>query len=55
LTEEAIRRCKENPFYVDVNNQRLFLVSKQPKKGETLKLEEGQPGESHAYVKNDYL
>ncbi len=52
--EEAIRRCQDNPFCIGVSNQRLFVVSKLPKKGD-LKLEKGQPGESHTYVKNEYM
>ncbi len=51
---EAIRRCQENPFCVGVSNQRLFIVKKTMKKGETVYTEKGQPGESHAYVKDDY-
>lgn len=53
-TEEAIRRCKENPFCVGVSNQRMFLVEKELKKGETVFTEKGQPGESHAYIKDAY-
>jgi hypothetical protein len=53
-TEEAIRRCRENPFCVGVSNQRLFLVEKELKKGETVYTEKGQSGESHAYVKDAY-
>ncbi len=51
---EAIRRCKENPFCVGVSNQRLFLTTKQLNKGDTVYTEKGQPGESHAYVKDAY-
>lgn len=53
-SEEAIRRCKDNPFCVGVTNQRIFLVEKEMKKGETVFTEKGQTGESHAYVKDAY-
>jgi len=53
-TEEAIRRCKENPFCVGVSNQRLFLAEKELPKGTTVFTEKGQSGESHAYVKDAY-
>lgn len=53
-TEEAIRRCRDNPFCIGVSNQRLFIVKKELKKGETVYTEKGQSGESDAYVKDAY-
>lgn len=53
-SDEALRRCKENPFCVGVSNQRLFLVQHEKKKGETVYTGKGQTEESHAYIKDAY-
>lgn len=49
--EEAVRRCKENPFCVGVSNQRLFVGTKEWPTGAKMATEKGQPGESNAFVK----
>lgn len=54
LSEEAIQRCKTNPFCVGVSSQRLFLSETILKEGETVYTEKGQPGESPAYIKDLY-
>lgn len=50
--EEAVRRCKENPFCVGVSNQRLFVTLELPKS--KLATEKGQPGESVAFLKQEF-
>jgi hypothetical protein len=50
--EEAIRRCRENPFCIGVTNQRIFVESKEPRG--RIQLGKGQPGESHAFLKEEY-
>lgn len=56
-SQEAIKRCAENPFCVGVSSQRLFFTEESRaalKRGETVFTVHGQPGESHTYVKDLY-